>query len=125
MRKSSETNSDSISPWCVKHDERILMTRELDVEGLVGELENVLFVGEYAEQQQRQNCQARSQHSRNDGSFTHGYNYCQSVFPALAVRYIPSAQTWPFYSMRRRRAAIRGAASKVLSHADWLADSHQ
>lgn len=38
------------SPWCVKHDECVLVALELALEGLVGELQDILLVGVNAEE---------------------------------------------------------------------------
>lgn len=70
-----------LSPWCVKHDECVLVTRKLAVERLVGELQDILLVGEHAEQEQRQNCQALSEHPRGSQSLT----YQTTVYLVLTV----------------------------------------
>lgn len=48
----ADEKKTSISPWCVKHDERVLVALELALEGLVGELQDILFVGVGAEYQE-------------------------------------------------------------------------
>jgi len=60
-----------LSPWCVKHDERVLVTLEFALEGLIGEFQDILLVGEGTEQQQRQDKQALSQHPHGSGSCDH------------------------------------------------------
>lgn len=52
MKPTRGKGSPGISPWCVKHDERVLVTLELALEGLVGELQDILLVGVGAEYQE-------------------------------------------------------------------------
>lgn len=96
-----------LSPWCVKHDECVLVTCELAVEGLIGELQDILLVGERAEQKQGQDCQALSQHRRRR-PITHESNYGLS-----GTGRRPSSHTWLFYSMRRSPVTRPGPRSVV------------
>lgn len=87
--EETDPTRTSLSPWCVKHDECVLVTFELALEGLVGKLQDILLVGEGAEQQQRQDNQALSQHPHGSGLCDHwqvGSNVCLYLAVDPSVR---------------------------------------
>lgn len=99
----------SFSPWCIKHDERVLVSVELALEGAVGELEDVLLLGEHAQQQQRQNRQALSQHLHGgSGSFA-GRKLLCSLVSGCPSRTCGSAIRQARSAVARRLAGRRHA----------------
>lgn len=112
----------SLSPWCVKHDERVLVTFELALEGLVGELQDVLLVGEGAEQQQRQDNQALSQHPHGSGLCDH---WQVGRKPILSAYIRPSIRSSAVVDVALPRSAVfsgtrrgpRGAVARRLAGA--------
>lgn len=98
-RRNVFAEESSLSPWCIKHDERVLVTFKLALEGLVGEVQDILLVGEGADQQQRQDNQALSQHLHGSGLCDHWQvgSVIVCLYPAV----------YPFVSCRRRGSSTK------------------